>query len=233
MNNELISCCYCWCCRCSRLFLTAVLIGWWVCSQCESSEKSTSRVRGLLFFSCVISAFCVEIVSDFWCGRVQSRPQALGCGAQVQEVTHGLYCGSRLYRWGGGVSGRSRTEVGASEDGSGGGRSLRSWAENVPEPVRGFRGNPRQHSITGAQPGGDGGTDESLRVTSKIHGGFFSRGRKHFWRVWRWLYFHRWHPNIYPIIYLHISPLLWSGSINCSQSYENLKYISICYWWTL
>lgn len=207
MNNELISRCCCWCCRCRKRD---------VCWSVDEFVRSVKVQKNWLdpknewvafFFCCMISAFCVEIVSDFWCGRVKSRPQVLGCGAQVQEVTHGLYCGSGFYRWGGGVSARSRTEVGASEDGSGGGSSLRSWAESVLEPVRGFRGNTRRHSITVAQPGGDGGTDESLRVTSKIYGGIFSGGRKHFWGIWRWLYFHRWNPKIYPIIYLHISPL--------------------------
>lgn len=47
---------------------------------------------------------------------------------------------------------------------------------NVLEPVQGFGGNPRQDSVTVAQPGGDGGTDESLRVTSKIDGGIFFQG---------------------------------------------------------
>lgn len=57
---------------------------------------------------------------------------------------------------------------------------------NVPGPVQGFGGNPRQDSITVVQPGGDGGRDESLRVTSQIYGGIFSGGRKNFGGgVWR------------------------------------------------
>lgn len=65
-DNALVSQ-HCWCCNCGRWtwhpFSITIMVGWCICLQCESLEKSTvfQKITGLLFCS-VIFAFCLKVL---------------------------------------------------------------------------------------------------------------------------------------------------------------------------
>lgn len=62
-DDELVGCCCCWGNQTGSLFLATIMIGWHICSLCESLEKSTKawRIKGLPFCK-MIYVFCVKIL---------------------------------------------------------------------------------------------------------------------------------------------------------------------------